>query len=225
MDYKDKIRKLLALAESPNEHEAKAALLKARQLMAEHKLSENDVKCKTLEIVEKKIEDFTFTYNRNSWMNDLMSTIEQFYPVCCFTSHKRGTRTYYCVVSGFEDDVMICNELLCYAVDCIFSLSKHINRKYDFNGKKARIASNSIGYGFVAGFDAELKKQQEDNPEWGLVLSAPKEAIDKVSAMEAMNVKSTEQLESELDRTLLAVGYAEGTKFGSQKRVKEGAMQ
>ena len=58
MDYKDKIRKLLALAESPNEHEAKAALLKARQLMAEHKLSENDVKCKTLEIVEKKIEDF-----------------------------------------------------------------------------------------------------------------------------------------------------------------------
>lgn len=57
------------------------------------------------------------------------------------------------------------------------------------------------------------------------MLSAPKEAIDKVSAMEAMNVKSTEQLESELDRTLLAVGYAEGTKFGSQKRVKEGAMQ
>lgn len=31
-DYKEKIRKLLALAESPNEHEAKAALLKAKQL-------------------------------------------------------------------------------------------------------------------------------------------------------------------------------------------------
>lgn len=37
-DYKDKIRKLLALAESPVEAEAKAALLKARQLMAEHKI-------------------------------------------------------------------------------------------------------------------------------------------------------------------------------------------
>lgn len=33
-DLKDKIRKLLALAKSPEEHEAKAALLKARQLMA-----------------------------------------------------------------------------------------------------------------------------------------------------------------------------------------------
>lgn len=38
MDYKDKIKKLLALAESPNENEAQAALLKARQLMAEHML-------------------------------------------------------------------------------------------------------------------------------------------------------------------------------------------
>lgn len=27
-DYREKIRKLLALAESPNEHEAKAALIK-----------------------------------------------------------------------------------------------------------------------------------------------------------------------------------------------------
>ena len=35
MDYKDKIRKLLALAKSPEPEEAKLALLKARKLMAE----------------------------------------------------------------------------------------------------------------------------------------------------------------------------------------------
>ena len=34
MDIEKKIRKLLALSESPNEFEAQAALLKARQLMA-----------------------------------------------------------------------------------------------------------------------------------------------------------------------------------------------
>lgn len=34
MDYKDKIRKLLALAKSPEPEEAKLALLKARKLMA-----------------------------------------------------------------------------------------------------------------------------------------------------------------------------------------------
>ena len=42
VDYKEKIRKLLALAESPVEAEARAALLKARQLMAEHKLTERE---------------------------------------------------------------------------------------------------------------------------------------------------------------------------------------
>ena len=43
-NHKERIRKILALAESPNEHEAKAALLKARQLMAEHKLSESEIR-------------------------------------------------------------------------------------------------------------------------------------------------------------------------------------
>ena len=42
-DYKDKIRKLLALAQSPVEAEAKAALLKARELMAKHKLTEAEL--------------------------------------------------------------------------------------------------------------------------------------------------------------------------------------
>ncbi len=42
-DYKTKIKKLLALSESPNEHEARAVLLKARQLMAEHKLAETEL--------------------------------------------------------------------------------------------------------------------------------------------------------------------------------------
>ena len=42
-NIQDKIAKLLALAESPNENEAKLALLKARKLMAKHKLSEKDI--------------------------------------------------------------------------------------------------------------------------------------------------------------------------------------
>ena len=33
-DYKEKIKKLLSLSKSPNEHEAQSALAKAQQLMA-----------------------------------------------------------------------------------------------------------------------------------------------------------------------------------------------
>ncbi|MCE5361558.1 MAG: DUF2786 domain-containing protein, partial [Acidithiobacillus sp.] len=44
MDIKDKIAKLLALAgNNPNQAEAISALAKARELMAEHGLSERDL--------------------------------------------------------------------------------------------------------------------------------------------------------------------------------------
>ena len=39
----EKIARLLALAESPYEAEAQAALLRARRLMAEHKLRPEDI--------------------------------------------------------------------------------------------------------------------------------------------------------------------------------------
>ena len=43
-DIRDKIAKLLALADSPSEAEARAALLKARELMAKHKLRPEEIK-------------------------------------------------------------------------------------------------------------------------------------------------------------------------------------
>lgn len=64
-NIKDKIAKLLALAESPNENEAKAALLKARELMAEHKLRPEDVKKAKKEKVIRKVLDITCTAMTN----------------------------------------------------------------------------------------------------------------------------------------------------------------
>ena len=57
VNYKDKIEKLLALSQSPNEHEARAALLKARELMAEHKLSEAEFGKLQKQPVEKILTD------------------------------------------------------------------------------------------------------------------------------------------------------------------------
>lgn len=57
IDYKEKIRKLLALAESPVEAEARAALLKDRQLMAEHKLTEAFKKAGTVLRIMKRLAE------------------------------------------------------------------------------------------------------------------------------------------------------------------------
>lgn len=70
MDYKDKIRKLLALAKSPEPEEAKFALLKARKLMAEHKLSERDLEERNTTVIKRAIRE-TFSKKANSWMDPL----------------------------------------------------------------------------------------------------------------------------------------------------------
>lgn len=67
MDYKDKIRKLLALAKSPEPEEAKFALLKARKLMAEHKLSERDLEERNTTVIKRAISE-TFSKKANSWI-------------------------------------------------------------------------------------------------------------------------------------------------------------
>ena len=70
MDYKDKIRKLLALAKSPEPEEAKLALLKARKLMAEHKLTERDLDEHDTTVIRQEIDE-TFSKKANSWMAPL----------------------------------------------------------------------------------------------------------------------------------------------------------
>lgn len=77
MDYKDKIRKLLALAKSPEPEEAKFALLKARKLMAEHKLSERDLEERNTTVIKRAIRE-TFSKKANSWMDPLSIVIGEF---------------------------------------------------------------------------------------------------------------------------------------------------
>ncbi len=91
MDYKDKIRKLLALAKSPEPEEAKLALLKARKLMAEHKLTERDLKEHDTTVIQQEIDE-TFSKKANSWMAPLSTVIGENY--CCAAYRcKRGVKT------------------------------------------------------------------------------------------------------------------------------------
>jgi hypothetical protein len=108
MDYKDKIRKLLALAKSPEPEEAKLALLKARKLMAEHKLTERDLDEHDTTVIQQEIDE-TFSKKANSWMAPLSSIIGENY--CCAAYRcKRGAKTtvWHVGFIGLKDDFEIC---------------------------------------------------------------------------------------------------------------------
>ena len=182
MNYKAKIKKLLALAESPVEAEAQAALLKSRELMAKHKLSERDLK----DVGKREVKDIeleiTCSKRRDPWIVNLSGVIAENY--CCkgYRRHSPGSQTQRMGFIGFEDDVEICVVVFKYAVDCVLAKIKEIKKEYKQYGLQAdyiKRMCDSYGYGFVSGANKAFKKQQEEKQqEWGLVLVILSRLVD-----------------------------------------------
>lgn len=219
-DYKEKIRKLLALAESPNEHEAKAALLKARELMAEHKLTEREIKDVESKSVEKVLTDITFSKRKNPWILNLSNIIGENY--CCKSFRNQVYRKQTCTIGfiGFKEDTEICMLVFRYAVDCILSELKRIKREKSqyFVSSYVNQLCNSFGYGFAYGVKEAFETQKEEHEQgWGLVLTIPKEVEDVVQTMKKARFHARAQdniSDSEYSR-----GYQQGTQFDPTKRI------
>lgn len=226
-DYKDKIRKLLALAESPVEAEAKAALLKARQLMAEHKLREEDCLEPEKLKVKEALVGVTCTKRLNSWMTDLAAIIAENYCCKAWMAKRRGMQTIEIGFIGFEDDFEVCERIFKYAVDCVLSHCKRIRKEYRdiYTGKHLGKMCDAYGYGFARGVEEAFKRQTQENQEWGLVLIIPQEVKDKTAEMgEASVFKEFEAPEHTSQIQAMREGYEDGQEFDPTKRLTEKAM-
>ena len=114
-NIKDKIAKLLALAESPNENEAKAALLKARELMAEHKLRPEDVKKAKKEKVIRKVLDITCTAMTNPWAASLSAVVAEHYCCRAYRYRSAGSKKNKIGLVGLEEDFEIAQRIVIYS--------------------------------------------------------------------------------------------------------------
>lgn len=104
----EKISRLLALAASPYEAEARAALLKARQLMAEHKLCPEDITPPERQRVIKESTGVTSTKMSSPWAVQLSAIIGEHY--CCrhYILNIKGRKIHEIGFVGFEDDYKVC---------------------------------------------------------------------------------------------------------------------
>lgn len=102
-DIKDKIAKLLALAESPNEAEAKAALLKARELMAKNKLTPEECQKQKNQKVVQDFTDIQCTAMTNPWAASLSAVIADNYCCRAINRKRKGYKTATIGFIGLED--------------------------------------------------------------------------------------------------------------------------
>lgn len=162
MDIEKKIRKLLALSESPNEFEAQAALLKARQLMAEYKLTEAELhegnkKVKTIKT------SISCTKRTNFWIFTLSAVIGENY--CCQAVHERAkhSKTYFIGFVGLEEDVSICVNIFTYTVDCVLTQIQNLKQTYcNLSLGAQKKITNGYGAGFCEGVREAFSKQDQE---------------------------------------------------------------
>lgn len=222
-DYRGKIKKLLALAESPNEYEAKAALLKAKELMAEHKLSEIDVKeLGNKEVKSVVLERMQTSARYNPWIVSLSVIIGENY--CCKAFRNKYSRKQLQTIGfvGFEEDVQICERVFRYAVNCVEMRLKEIKKENScYNAQYRKKLCDGYGYGFAAGVKKAFEKQKEENEEkgWGLVMVVPKEVMEYVKDFK--KEKFNENAGSKIDADTFKDGYSDGKKFDPTKRLTE----
>ena len=222
IDVKDKIAKLLALAESPNEGEARAALLKARELMAQHKLRPEDCqKTENIKVIKSSI-GVTCSKTKYSWAVDLSGIIAEHFCCRAYRTHRRYDRTYEIGIVGLEDDFEICKRIFLYAFDCCKTRADEIFKENTdwYSPKYRRSLAEAYGTGFTSGVRTALKKQTEEKKqEWGLVMVVPKAVDDALSDAQ----KGRTFKEVDLDGNKMryaAAGYCDGSRFDPKHRIE-----
>ena len=214
MEIKDRIRKLLRLAESPNENEARAALLKAKELMAAHKLNEADfIEKEEAELVHLECTAAKWTTDSgNLWIASLCQLIcEEHLCVAAWSTPAR-TRTHTLIITGLREDAELCKEIIEYAVGFVRGRTKKLARRHADD----RAAINSYGMGFTVGLKLAYEEQKEEHPEWGLVVVEPSEVRDYKEGLETKEVKTRK---SNFNPLAYAQGQMDGQDFNSRKAI------
>lgn len=173
-----KIKKLLALSKSSNEHEAKRAMLKAQEFLIKYKISIKEVEAyqdKKVKVIESRTK---ITFTKAKWKGELAHIIAENFG--CYTYFKcAGTNIV--MFMGKEEDVTICEIVSIYALDCINSAVRTLRYTYSKSGYSTKGLEGDYAIGFIEGLKTAFEKQKSSNQEWGLILVKDQAVVDEYS--------------------------------------------
>lgn len=217
-----KVEKLLRLGDNnSSEAEAKAAILKARKLMAEH-----NIKMAELYIDEQKEEivrdDTILQYGVAWWHLDLHNIIASNFRCESITGLRyesrfdtRRKRKLWLL--GYKTDVAIATEVFFYAVE---SVTYNANRYEYLNGKSGK---KSYIAGYVMGIKKALEMQTEKlSSETALVLVTPQEVKDELYNI-CKGKTHNRKVGNIHDMSARVAGFEDGKRFNPHMKMLEEA--
>ncbi|WP_253200797.1 hypothetical protein [Clostridium sp. CF012] len=196
----------------------KVAMLKAQELLAKHKLSMQEVT--SFKKYNSKIKDnvSSISFTKAKWKGKLTQLIAENFG--CFNYYKTrrvNTITFF----GREEDILVCNIALEYAVDCIENTIKRIQREYAKDGYSVKGVGNDYAMGFIVGLKENFEEQKKANQEWGLVLVKDKEVVEAYNQKtfkHSINTNTTFQGNTDI----YYKGVEDGEKFSISNKISEG---
>ncbi len=220
-EVKVKIAKLLALAgNNSNENEVRAALLKARKLMAEYKLHPDEIE-KSANDVGRMHLGITCTKMTDCWLPSLCTTIASHFRCVAYRdSFYRSKRSEMFLV-GLDDDLAICVQIIYFAYDYVIKRCNEIRKEMKSENRPARSireACNAYGFGFNYGMKVAYDAQDSAHQELGLVLTVPQQVRDATSDLIGKTYVNIQM--DGWRREFVIQGYTDGKNFNPYKKLK-----
>jgi len=231
-EIKAKLQKLFAMMEDgsgASEQEVQTAMVKARKLMAEYKLTEADISDKKAEkVIQEQVHDIVFSTQKNPWISNLASVIGNNY--CCHAVmyHTYGAKTRNPGFIGFKNDVDMAVKVLKYAVDCALAEGSRIRRsaiKNGYTNADATAMCNAWGAGYVRGIQTAFERQNQEEKEkaesFALIMVEPeevKEYVENKCQRKTFNTSNATSKARNYDRLAVA-GYKVGCEFNMKSKL------
>lgn len=217
----EKIKKLLALSESDNEHEANASMLQAQNLLAKYKLSLRDIKEEEKEPINVVDQSLSIVRRNLTWRSSLAKVIADNFSCYCYLSRVGDKKQIQLL--GKEEDVKVCEVVIQYALENIESNVNTLKKQYRKEGKSTRGLENTYALGFIGGLKVAFEKQKKTNEEeWGLVLTKDKEVEEAWGSLTLTKARKS-KLTTSGDRSVYDKAYDDGTKFNMSNKVNGGS--
>lgn len=216
----DKIDKLLALSRSDNENEARAAMMKARELIAKHNIDRAELGREK----ERNVVTMTSTAFRDEWVQMVAGVIANNFRCRCLaivlTKGLFRIRFF-----GFYEDAVISINIFQYAIKVVRKRFGTLRAIYN-SGKREFGKREKDAYimGFCSGLEKNFEEQKQNNNQFALALAIPKEVDDFVNAIPGVETVPKECVRMNKAQTLLfRNGHADGRAFqnaGDKERLR-----
>jgi Protein of unknown function (DUF2786) len=154
----DRVKKLLALAESDNEHEAALAASMAQDLMMQHRLELAQIQA-NVEVAPEILEKMVCKYPRLVWKKRLAQAVAD---SCDLGVFVRGRRSRQLMFVGTSSGVELAEFLFVYLKRIVARLGRDYLEELDGNRKISGRSEqlHSFNAGMVAGIREVLMKEK-----------------------------------------------------------------